>query len=301
MANKDYYQILGIARGASEKEIKQAYRKLARKYHPDVNPGDKSKEAKFKEINEAHEVLSDAEKRRKYDQFGEQWQHADQFAQARAQRPSGGFRQGGTTYEFTDFGGGGGDYGDVFADLFRNAGAGGAPGSRPRRRRAQEHPVEITLEEAFSGAVRMLEMDGRRLEVTIPPGVDSGSKVRVAVGDAQAGGDIHLVISVKHHPLFERKENDLYVDVPVPLTDAVLGGEIEIPTLKGKLALKIPPETQNGKSFRLAKQGMPHLKNAGGRGDLYAKVRIVLPTNLSEREKKLFEELKSLLENEVHQ
>ncbi len=296
MATKDYYQILGVSRGAGEKEIKQAYRKLARKYHPDVNPGDKAAEAKFKEINEAYEVLSDPEKRRKYDEFGDRWQYADQFARAQGSGgPFEGFRQGGATYHFTTFGEG--DFSDIFGEIFRNFGTADDTGgvrTRVRRKRAIEHPVEITLEEAFNGTTRLLDLGGRRLEVKIPPGVDTGSKVRVATGGAQAESDIILLITVRPHAQFERKGDDLHVEVPVPLTDAILGGEVQVPTLKGsKLALKIPPETQNGKLFRLAKQGMPHLNN-GDRGDLYAKVRVVLPTNLTEREKKLFEELRSL-------
>ncbi len=290
MAKKDYYQTLGIKRGATEKEIKQAYRKLARKYHPDVNPGNKSTEAKFKEINEANEVLSDPDKRNKYDRFGDNWQHADQFAGRHG--PFGGFGQGqgGIHFDFDNSSGGG--FESIFGNLF-----GGSSGARPRPRRKQaiEHPVEITMEEAFSGTSRTMDVGGKRIEVKIPAGVDNGSKVRVAAGGKTGGGDIHLVISVREHQRFERKGDNLHVEVPVPLTDAVLGGEIEVPTLLGKkLALKIPSETQNGKSFRLGKQGMPKLSKKDEKGDLYAKVRIVLPDNLTEREKELFEELRSL-------
>ncbi|MFO8011438.1 MAG: DnaJ C-terminal domain-containing protein [Dehalococcoidia bacterium] len=296
MAKKDYYQVLGIKRDASEKDIKQAYRKLARKYHPDVNPGDSSTESKFKEINEAYQVLSDPEKRKKYDRFGENWEHADQFTGAGAQGPFRGARPGNVHFEYSDLGGGG--FESIFGDLFGNFGMGGATGTRtrPRQQRSVEHPVEITLEEAFNGTTRTINVGGRNLEVKIPAGVDNGSKVRVSAGDKKSGiEDIYLVISVRQHKQFERKGNDLYVEVPVNLTDAVLGGEIEVPTPAGKkLALKIPPETQNGRSFRLSSQGMPKLNKKGERGDLFAKVRIVLPTNLTERERKLFEELKSL-------
>ena len=295
MAKKDYYQILGIKKGATEKEIKKAYRKLARKYHPDVNPGDSSAEAKFKEINEAHEVLSDPEKRSKYDRFGDKWQYADQFNQAGSRGPFGGFGGGGTTFEYSDFGGGSGGLGDIFGDLFRNFGGGPSSGTRtrPRKRQPLEHPTEVTLEEAFSGTTRTIEIAGRRLEVKIPPGVTDGSKVRVAMGSDQPIGDVHLVISVRSHPRFERKGANLHTEVNVPLIEAVLGGEIEVPTLKGKLALKIPPESQNGKVFRLTGQGMPHLSKAG-KGDLFAKLKVVLPTHLTDSERKLFEELKSL-------
>lgn len=286
MAERDYYQLLGVNRNATEKEIKQAYRRLARKYHPDVNPGDKSAEAKFKEINEAYEVLSNAEKRRKYDRFGPQWQHADQFAQA-------GF--GGKP--FTDFGPGGFSFvdssgeglGGIFDNILRDFAFGYK--TRPRRARALEQPIEVSLEEAYHGSTRVIEINGRRLEVKIPPGVGDGSKIHIPGG--QAWADLYLVVSVKPHPRFERKGDDLHVEVSVPLTCAILGGEVEISTIMGKLALKIPAETQNGKVFRLAGQGMPRLNNSG-RGDLLAKVHIILPTKLSPREKELFQELKAI-------
>ena len=283
MAGKDYYKILGVSRNATEREIKQAYRRLARKYHPDVNPGDKSAEEKFKQINDAYEVLSDKEKRQKYDQFGDQWQYADQFARAGGQQaPSWEFKPGGgaTRVRFSQ-----GDFGGLFDDLLKDFSSGRQP--QPRRGRDIEVPVEVTLEEAFSGSTRRLSLeDGKRLEVRIPAGVKNGSRVRLA-GKGRAGsggvkGDLYLVISVKPHRLFECQGDDLYVEVTVPLMVAMLGGEVKVPTLKGKLALKIPPETQNGRSFRLTGQGMPHLGDST-RGDLLAKVNVVLPTNLSQR------------------
>lgn len=326
MAGKDYYKILGVNRDASEKEIKGAYRKLARKYHPDVNPGDKSAEAKFKEINEAHEVLSDKEKRKKYDLYGDQWQYADQFAKAGGQQtPFWDFYRGGDrSFRFEE-----GDFGSLFGDLFqgfrtRTSGR----QVRTRRGRDIDYPVEITLEEAYHGTKRILSLKTeevctsckgtgkiqnaicsacrgsgaaekiKQLEVKIPPGVKDGSRVRIA-GKGEPGyaggksGNLYLVTSVKPHRLFERKGDDLYVEVPVPLTVAVLGGEVQVSTLKGKLALKIPPETQNGRAFRLTGQGMPHLGNSS-RGDLLAKVKVVLPTSLSEEEKKLFEKFSQL-------
>lgn len=330
MATKDYYELLGVSRKATEKEIKQAYRKLARKYHPDVNAGDASAEAKFKEINAAYEVLSDPEKRKKYDQFGENWQYADQFAQAGGQgSPFGGFtKQGGyTVYDFGDLGSQAGDLGDIFGDLF--GGFGTRAGSRrPRRGQDIEHPIEVTLEEAYHGTTRNIEIQvegpcqvcggkgalanapcyacrgvGRvlkpqRLEVKIPAGVKDGSRVRVAGkgGAGSAGGpsgDIYLVVSMRPHSVFQRKDGDLHVEVPVSLTDAMLGGEVHVPTIKGKVALKIPAETQNGKVFRLAGQGMPRMGDTK-KGDLFAKLRVVLPTDLTEKEKALFQELKKL-------
>lgn len=330
MAQKDYYQILGVRRDATDKEIRQAYRRLARQHHPDVNPGDKAAEAKFKEVNAAYEVLSDPEKRKKYDQFGERWQYADQFAQARQGRPTGHYetRQG-PIFDIEDLWEGQGDAGGLFESLFRRASGGRTTfRSAPRRGDDLEHRVEVTLEEAYNGGSRVIEMQAeqpcsscgstgalrngvcpncrgsgvtvkvRRLDVKIPPGVKDGSRIRVA-GEGKAGfgggskGDLYLLISVKPHAVFERQGDDLYVEVHVPLVDAILGGEVHVPTLTGKLALKIPPETQNGRVFRLVGQGMPKL-GVSGKGDLFAKVKVVLPTGLSGREKALFEELRAL-------
>ena len=318
MAGKDYYNILGIKRDASEADIKRAYRRLARQLHPDVNPGDKSAEAKFKEINEANEVLSDKEKRKKYDQFGDQWQHADQMSQAGArQSPFRDARQGASQRVQFE----GEDVDSMFDVLFPGFTTRGSSRRRPRRGQNIDYPLEITLEEAYHGANRALTLEsaqpcpacggtGRiqsvpcsqcrgsgviahpeRLEVKIPPGVQNGSRVRIAgkggQGDGGTRGDLYLVISVKLHQLFERQGDDLRVEVSVPLTVAMLGGEVQVPTLKGKVALKIPPETQNGRTFRLTGQGLPHLGNSS-RGDLLAKVNVVLPTKLSAEEKKLF-------------
>jgi molecular chaperone DnaJ len=325
MAGKNYYDILGLSKTASAKEIKQAYRKLARKYHPDVNPGDKTSEDRFKEINEAHEVLSDPEKRKKYDQYGDKWQYADQYAQAGWQQPTGDFFRGGggrTTFHVEDLGDlGGGGFGDIFDSVL--GGFGGRRTRRPQRGRDYEYPVEVSLDEAYHGATRMLETQveepcstckgegcpscggvGRiirpkRLEVKIPPGVKDGSRVRIAGkgGPGFAGGtagDIYLLVSVKQDKRFKRSGDDLQVDISVPLLDAVLGSEIHVPTIGGKkLALKIPPETQNGKVFRLKGQGMPRL-GGNANGDLLATVNVVLPTKLSDREKELFNELKAI-------
>jgi len=322
MAGKSYYDILGVGKKATAKEIKQAYRKLARKYHPDVNPGDKSSEDKFKEINQAYEVLSAPEKRKKYDQYGDNWQYADQFAQSGRQQPSWDFSKGGgrTTFNFEDLGGGGG-FGDIFDSIL--GGRGRTRSRRPQRGRDYEYPAEISLNEAYHGATRMLETQteepcssckgegcpscggvGRivrpkRIEVKIPPGVKDGSRVRIAGkgGTGYGGGtagDLFLIVSVKPDKRFQRAGDDLNVDIEVPLLDAILGSEVHVPTIAGKkLALKIPPETQNGKVFRLAGQGMPRL-GGSAKGDLLVKVNIVLPTKLSEREKELFRELKEI-------
>jgi len=287
MAGKDYYNILGVNRNASEREIKQAYRKLARQYHPDVNPGDKSAEEKFKQINEAYEVLTDKENRKKYDKYGDQWQYADQFEKAGWQQaPGWDFSRGGTRVYFGE-----GDFGSLFDDIFSDLYS--RRQAQPRRAQSLEYPVEVTLEEAYQGTTRTLSFaDGKRLEVKVPPGVRTGSRVRLAGKGAQ-GGDLYLVVLVKPHPVFERRGDDLHVGVSVPLVVAMLGGEVKVPTLKGKVALKIPPETQNGRTFRLAGQGMPHLGNSS-RGDLLAKVKVVLPAKLSAKEKELFKQLDEL-------
>ena len=308
MEYKDYYKILGVPKDASEKDIKQAYRKLARKYHPDVNPN-KAAQEKFKEINEANEVLSDATKRKKYDTLGSNWQQYEQYQSAGQQGP---FQWGGGQYQTINpedfaniFGGlGGDDAGGIGSDFFRTffggTGFGGARAStRPRRGQDIEQVVEIPLEEAYRGATRVLQKEGRRLEVKIPAGVKSGSKIRLG-GEGMPGangapaGDLYLRVQVASHNLFERQGDDLYVEVPVGLYTAVLGGEVSVPTLKGKLALRIPPEIQSGKSFRLTGQGMPRLNQENAFGDLYAKVRVVLPENLSAQERELFEKLAEL-------
>lgn len=327
MAGNNYYDILGVKRDASEKDIKQAYRRLARKYHPDLNPGNKSAEARFKEINQAYEVISDKEKRQKYDQFGDQWQHADQFTQAgRQQTPSWNFDQGdGTSFHFGDGDAGGLD--SLFGELFNEGGRTGTfrRRSQPRRGQDLESTVEVTLEEAYQGTSRTVSLQSqelctacqgtgqiqnlpcsvcrgagkvsrtKRLEVKIPAGVDNGSRVRIA-GKGQPGynrgpdGDLYLIISVQPHADFERHGDDLSVNIPVPLTVAMLGGEVQVPTPRGKLALKVPTETQNGRVFRLTGQGMPHLGTTA-RGDLLARVNVVLPTGLTEKERELFRRL----------
>ena len=329
MASKDYYGILGVPRTATDKDIKASYRKLARKYHPDVNPGNKAAEEKFKEINQAYEVLSDADKRKKYDQFGEGWEHANQFARG---GQGGGAGPGGFDFSQFNFGGGQGatytsggpGMDSIFEELL-----GGMRGRRAQPRRGQdiEHGVEITLEEAFSGTSRLLSLQGeeacatcggtgrmgksicptcrgagaipkvRQLEVKIPAGVKTGSRVRIAgqgsPGRGGASGDLYLVVSVLPNATFERIDDDLVTTVPVTLTTAILGGAAEVPTLKGKLELKIPAETQNGRVFRLKGQGMLRLGKEG-RGDLLAKVSVVLPQKLSAAEKELFTTLREI-------
>jgi len=311
MAASDYYKVLGIGKDASDKQVKQAYRKMARKYHPDVNSGNKAAEEKFKKVNEAYEVLSDAEKRKKYDRYGDQWLYADQFEQQRGQQR---YTRHGSTF---DFGGGAGGFGSIFDDLFV-----GRKGGFKTSRRGQDmqYPMEVSLKEAFSGATKVIQLQmeepcpscsgkgcyacnglgitrqAHRFEVKVPAGVKNGSKVRMAgkggpgYGGGKAG-DLYLNVSVKADPVFQRKGDDLQVDVPVPLTTAVLGGEVSIATMGGDVVLKVPALTQNGNVFRLSGKGMPHLGKSGN-GDLLAKAKVVLPQKLTDGEKKLFEDLR---------
>jgi len=330
----NYYDILGVKRDATEKEIRAAYRKLARKFHPDVNPGDKTAEAKFKEINAANEVLSDADKRRKYDKFGDKWEYSDQIEEQQRQQASAGqwFRTAGRGTR-TGGGFGGvetdlGDLGDIFGNVFRGR-------SKPVARKGEnlEHPLDVSLEEAYRGTTRTLTIqnnepcvgckgtglageaicrvcDGagyvtrpRKLEVKIPAGVKIGSRVRIA-GEGQPGtsggskGDLYLLINVLSSERFERKGDDLYEDVDVPLYDALLGGEAPVLTMTGRVMLKIPAGSQNGKTIRLTGKGMPRL-GGSGQGDLYARIRVMLPDHLSQPERELFDQLRALRQPEA--
>ena len=294
---EDLYGLLGVTRSASEKEIRQAFRRLARQCHPDVNPSDSEAEEKFKAINEAYEVLSDPERRRKYDKYGENWKQADQLEQGEGFR-SGGFSDlffhGGIPSFDPDFGGVHGE--SIFDEMLS-----GLRGGRVRRSRVQQLTLEISLEEAFSGTSRRLDISGagdgtkpRRIEADIPPGVDSGSRVRLATGNGRQG-EIYLDITVRPHPSFWRSGADLHTHVTVPALDAVLGGEVAVPTLNSKVMLTIPPETQNGQNFRLAGQGMPRLNGPGSKGDLHATVKVVLPKDLDQKELQLFQEIRDSL------
>lgn len=289
-----YYELLGVPRDASDKDIRQAYRKLARQYHPDVNQGDPGAEEKFKQINEAHGVLSDADKRRKYDKYGDRWMHADELEQAEAR---GAGRGGFNFYNAGDFaghngvdfdlGGFGGD--GIFDRIFNNFGSDRSSHRQP----PAQYQVDITLSEAAEGATRMVNLpDGRRLEVKIPAGVDTGSRVHIPAGGGD--GDFFLSVTVIDHPKFERKGRDLYSEVEVPVEDLVLGAEATVPTLTGRVALTIPPGTQNGRRFRLAGQGMPELNKSGNKGSLYATVKAVLPSDPSPEEVELFRKLRDL-------
>ena len=291
----DYYDILGVGRAADEKEIRQAYRRLARQHHPDVNPGDEAAAERFKSINAAYEVLSDADKRAKYDRYGDQWQHAEQFEQ----QGSPGFTQFFRGGDFGDgrgtftFSGGSGSLSDLLSGLGGLTNLGGMGGIRDRMRRAPaEITAEITLEEADAGATRLVSLpEGRRLEVKIPAGIADGGKVHIAAGGGDGDG-FNLAVSILPHRRFERDGDDLHTSVNVPLLDAVLGGTATVQTLRGQIELTLPPETQNGRRFRLTGQGMTRLHDPERRGDLYATVNVELPSNLTQRQRELFEQLR---------
>lgn len=330
---KDYYSTLGVKKSASTKDIKAAFRKLARKYHPDVNPDDAEAERKFKEINEAHDVLANEENRAKYDRYGDNWQQAEAFEKARAQYGGGDGRSQSFQFDINDLlrrqgrGGRGGnanfDFGDILGNVF---GGGGQRG--PMRGQNTEYAAEITLDEAYHGTLRQLHLQGetpcttcsgtghiasavchecqgvgstvrpRTIEVKIPAGARDGTRVRIA-GEGSPGmgggprGDLYVVTKVRPHPRFERKGDDLIQDVPVPVEDAVLGGEVEVETLAGKrIAITVPELTQNGRQIKLKGLGMPALSGKG-QGDLYARVRIAIPESLTDEQRALFEQLRA--------
>jgi curved DNA-binding protein len=310
MEYRDYYRVLGVSKSASAKEIKAAYRKLARKHHPDVNQGNKEAEARFKEINEAHEVLGDPEKRKRYDELGANW---DAFSRpgGRGGGAPGGW-PGGVRIEYEDLGGAGG-FSDFFRTFFGGGFAGGGRGGGfPGGFRGPdedellggasdaEGEVELTLAEVVKGTAREVRVGGgakpRRVEVKIPPGVREGSRVRVAGeggrGAAGRRGDLYLRVRIAPDPTFDRKGDDLATTVRVPLTAAVLGGEAQVPTLDGPVGIRIPPETPAGQVFRLRGHGLPKQGEKGQRGDLLATLAVELPRHLTTRQKELFEELR---------
>ena len=306
MEYKDYYKILGVERNASEAEIKSAFRKLALQYHPDRNPGNKQAEEKFKEINEAYEVLSDPQKRARYEQLGDSYSRWQQrggpgnFDWGQwATGPAGGGNVHINVGDLEEIFGGAGGFSDFFQSIF--GGMGGMGGRQQAQRTArqeappQELQVQITLEEAFRGTERSVSVDGRRLQVKIPAGARSGTKVRMA-GVAQTGAndrsrDLYLVVDVLPDARFERQGDDLYTNVPVDLYTAVLGGEARLQTMDGPVVLTIPAGTQPGQTIRLSGRGMPQLRTPNTRGDLYARIKVQIPRNLTPEQRKKFEEL----------
>ncbi len=319
MQYRDYYQTLGVSKTASQDDIKKAYRNQARKYHPDVNPDDPNAEEKFKEINEAYQVLSDPGKREKFDRFGSQWKQYQQtggrsedfdWSQWAAQGQGGGTQYRTVSQEeFSQmFGGGSGGFSDFFETLFGGMGGFSRTGRTARRANPQavlkgqdlEHSVEITLEEAFNGTTRVLTYeDGRKIEAKIPPGVKTGSKIRLSGQGAQGSrgsGDLFLKVVVKTHPKFSREGNNLRVGQPVDFFTALLGGEVKVSTLDKTVELTIPPETDSGKTFRLKGLGMPIINNTKKRGDLYVTAEIQVPKNLTAQEKKKFKDLRESMQ-----
>ena len=285
----DYYKILGVDKSASTQDIKSAYRKLARKYHPDLNPNDKDAHKNFQQINEAHNVLSDPEKRKKYDQYGKDWKHADQFEQAKRQqsshRESGGFS--GQQFE--------GDFSDFFESMFGGATGGGR---RQVKFRGEDFTAELhlNLQDAYTTHKQTLTVNGKAIRITIPAGIENGQTIKIA-GHGGSGinggpnGDLYITFKIAKHPHFRRLGNDLYTTVDLDLYTAVLGGELTIDTLDGKVKIKVKPETQNGDKIKLKGKGFPVYKKKGEFGDLIVTFSIKIPTGLTDRQKELFREL----------
>jgi curved DNA-binding protein len=312
MEYKDYYKTLGVGRQASQAEIKKAYRKLAMQFHPDRNPDNKEAESKFKEINEAYQALGDPEKRSHYDRLG------SEYAQWQRQGAGGGFNWGQWTSgqqgqrqspgnvrveyagNMDDLFGQEGGFSDFFQQIFGGLGGRESGRGRPARQPAYEQPVTITLEEAFHGGKRLMQMDGRRLEVKIPAGAVSGTRIRMSgAGPAGRGGqgsDIYLVVDVAPDARFTVSGEDLHTEVETELVTAVLGGELRVPTLEGDVILRVPAGTQPGQSIRIKGKGLPKLKSNKERGDLFAKIKVRIPKELSPKQRELFEKLSELKE-----
>lgn len=301
MAFIDYYKILEVDKKATEAEIKKAYRKMARKYHPDLNPNDKESERKFKEINEANEVLSHAENRKKYDEYGENWQHAEQYEKAKQQgQYSRGGQQGGFEgFEGGGFGGGG-DYSDFFESMF-----GGRTTGRQRGRSAQFKGQDFTtelhldLKDVYTTHKRTLNINGKNIRITIPAGVENGQQIKISGmgGEGSGGGpkgDLYITFTVENHTNFKLDKHNLYSTVDLDLYTAILGGEITADTFDGKVKLTVKPGTQNGSKVKLKGKGFPIYKKEGEFGDLYITYQVKIPTDLSEKEKELFTELAKL-------
>jgi len=309
----DYYKILGVNKTATQGEIKSAYRKLARKLHPDLNPDDKEAHKKFQQINEANEVLSDPDKRKKYDQYGKDWQHAEAFEKAQQEAGRSGQRRGGSgSFNSGDFQGFGGDsfggssyssedsgeFSDFFESLFGNA---GARSGRRTSFRGQDYQAElqISLADAATTHQRVLTVDGKNIRITIPAGVENGQVIKLKGHGAPGSnngpaGDLYITFTIAEDPRWKRDGNDLHAKIPLDLYTAILGGETTVDTLTGKVKLKVKPETASGTTTRLKGKGFPVYKKEGSFGDLYVTFELQLPKNLSEKEKQLFTELQKL-------
>lgn len=301
MAFIDYYKILGIDKKASQEDIKKAYRKLARKYHPDLNPNDKEANKRFQEINEANEALSDPEKRKKYDEYGEHWKNSDQFEQARSQsRHGGGNPFGGRSggQGGADFGGG--DFSDFFESMFGGS-AGRSSGRSSVKFKGQDYNASfsISLRDAYTTHKQTLTINDKKIRITIPAGIADEQVIKLkglgAPGvNGGPAGDLYLTVNVQEDPIFKRLHNDLYLQQDIDLYTAVLGGEVMVETLDGKVKLKIPAGTQNGTKVRLKNKGFPLYKKEGEFGNLFITYNVKLPENLTEKQQELFRELQNL-------
>ena len=289
----DYYKILGVSKNATEKDIKKAYRKLARKYHPDVNPNDAEAERKFKQVNEANEVLGDPEKRKKYDQYGKDWQHAEEFERAKRQQPA----RGRTSQQYSgDFGGG--DFSDFFEAMF---GGGGFSSGRQVKFRGQDLNAELRLNltDVYKTHKQTLTLNGKRIRITVPAGIENGQTIKITGhgGPGRNGGpngDLYITFTIENNTRFKRDGSNLYKNVDLDLYTAILGGEITVNTFDGKVKLKVKSETQNGAKVKLKGKGFPVYKKEGQFGDLFITYTVKTPINLSEKEKELFKQLASL-------
>lgn len=292
----DYYKVLGVDKNASTDDIKKAYRKLARKFHPDLNPDDADAKKKFQQINEANEVLSDPENRKKYDQYGENWKHAEQFEQARQQ---GGSPPHGSYDNYTGFGNDSGEFSDFFEQLF-GQGRAGRQGSQVKFR-GEDYRAELQLHlrDVYTTHKQVLTVNGKNLRITIPAGAEDGQVIKLK-GNGSPGinggpaGDLYITFSIQNDTPFQRQGNDLYLTQDIPLYTAILGGELVVDTMDGKIKLKVPPETQSGTKARVKGKGFPVYKQEGQFGDLYVTYNIKMPTHLTEQEKELFRQLANL-------
>lgn len=301
MAYIDYYKILGVDKSASQEDIRKAFKKLARKHHPDLNPNDPDAKRRFQEINEANEVLGDPEKRKKYDQYGEHWQHADQFEAQQQYRQQYSGAGGGAYWSSSggSFSGDEGEFSDFFESLFGSRG--GHRSGRSAGFRGQDFNAELqlSLRDAAQTHKQVLTVNGKKIRITIPAGVENGQTIKLG-GQGAPGinggpaGDLYLTFVIPDDPVFKRLGNDLYVDAPLPLYTAVLGGEQVIDTLSGKVKLKVKPETQNGTKVRLKGKGFPVYKQEGQSGDLIVTWRVEIPTHLTEKQQELFRELQRI-------
>jgi len=299
----DYYKILGVSKNATEDEIKKAYRKLARKYHPDLNPDNRAAEKRFKEVNEANEVLSNPENRKKYDEYGKDWKHAEEFEKAKRQQRAQ-YAHAGAGH--TSFGGGGfgqSDFSDFFEAMFGGGSANAFGGSRraQAQRKGQDFRAELQLNltDVYRSHKRTLTLNGKKIRITVPAGIEDGQEIviRGHGGPGMQGGpngDLYIKFKIVNNTNFRRKKANLYLDMEIDLYTAVLGGEIKVNTLDGIVKLKVKPETQNGTKVKLKGKGFPKYKKAGQFGDLYITYQVKTPTKLSDKEKALFKELAQL-------